>query len=394
MKLKLYLVFFFTINLYAQDLSEILELFQNSKKILSIKEKTNSQIAQQELKQTQEAPELGINVAQRDEENNSGVEYSIDISQNIQEPFSASNKNNAVKYYTKALNQKNNYQISSLRLELASKYHFACISKQIKDKSKNLYDEQSARYKQLKLSYDLGDISKKALLFNKLDLAKLKQKVSYYKRDYLSQFSSLQEYIDNQNIENLSCDDLFKISNDIKLNKTKEHSKLQEITYMQNSAKSFYKMYDSSFSSIGYGFSYEKELDAKRFIFGLSIPLDALSSQNEKKRAEYFYENTSLKAQKDSLKSEIENKIKFQQLQIDALYDEYILLNEEILPMSLELKHLSKSALDEGGGSIMEYLDSTRSYSENVLEMLEIKKRYYNELFELYKKADIELGEI
>jgi len=60
--------------------------------------------------------------------------------------------------------------------------------------------------------------------------------------------------------------------------------------------------------------------------------------------------------------------------------------------MSLELKGLSKSALAEGEGTIMEYLDATRSYSENLLEMLQIKKDYYYELFELYKKADLDLG--
>jgi hypothetical protein len=37
----------------------------------------------------------------------------------------------------------------------------------------------------------------------------------------------------------------------------------------------------------------------------------------------------------------------------------------------------------------MEYLDATRSYSESMLEMLKVKRDYYYELFELYKKADL-----
>jgi len=57
------------------------------------------------------------------------------------------------------------------------------------------------------------------------------------------------------------------------------------------------------------------------------------------------------------------------------------------------LLELSASALREGEGSAMEYLDASRSYSEKVLEVLEIKKNYYNELFELYKVADLESGE-
>jgi len=40
----------------------------------------------------------------------------------------------------------------------------------------------------------------------------------------------------------------------------------------------------------------------------------------------------------------------------------------------------------------MESIDAARSYKENLLDMLEVKKSYYYEFFELHKIADLELG--
>lgn len=392
MKLKLFLVFFIALNAYAQNLSEILEALQKSNKTLSITQRTYSEIAQNELADTQEAPELGLSLSHADESTQDGLEYAVGISQNLAHPFSLSSKTEATDALTKAIKQKAKHELHILNLEVSSRYHSACISKEMRDGADLLYKEQSSRFNQLQRAYDLGEISKKSLLFNKLDLAKLQQKVASYKRSYLTELSYLQESIDNLTIDELVCTDLVEISRDIKLNSIEEHGEIKEITYQQNSAKSFYDVYNSSFKSLGYELLYEKELDKTRYTFGLSIPLGGATTQTQKQQAEYLHKNSSLLASKEALSCEIKNASKSLQLKVETLYDEYILLNQEILPMSLELRQLSKSALSEGEGTVMEYLDATRSYSENLLEMLRIKKNYYYELFELYKKADLDLG--
>ncbi|QFR50018.1 TolC family protein [Sulfurimonas lithotrophica] len=393
MKSKLFLVFFFSIGLYAQNLSQILDALQNSKKTLSIKQQTYSNIAQSEQFITQDAPELGVNLTQADESTDSGMEYSLGISQNLSHPFSSLNKEKAVDSYTKALNQESKHKLHILRLDIASKYHLACISKEITQGAELLLKEQNGRFNQLESAYNLGEISKKDLLFNKLDLAKLQQTLIYYKRMYLSELSEINELIDNLDVGELSCNDLVQISRDIKLKNIDEHAQIKSITYKQNSAKSFYDVYNSSLKALTYELSYEKELEATRYSFGISFPLSFLSSQNQKQKAEFLHKNSALSAQKESLSSILEKTSNSLKTKVQTLYDEYILLNKEILPMSLELKNLSKTALYEGEGSIMEYLDSTRSYTENMLQMLQSKKNYYYELFELYKKADIDLGE-
>ena len=95
MKLKLFLVFFIALNAYAQNLTEILEALQKSKKTLSITQRTYSDIAQNELFNTQEAPELGLNITHADEDTDKGLEYSVGVSQNLAHPFASSSKNNA-----------------------------------------------------------------------------------------------------------------------------------------------------------------------------------------------------------------------------------------------------------------------------------------------------------
>ncbi|MDA3908275.1 MAG: TolC family protein [Sulfurimonas sp.] len=392
MKLKLFLVFFFTLNAYSQNLSEIIEALQKSNKTLSITQKTYSDIAKNEIFDTQEAPELGLSLSQADESTQDGLEYAVGISQKLAHPFASDSKTNATDALTKSIKQKTKHKLHILTLEVSSRYHSACTSKEMSDGADLLYKEQSSRFNQLQRAYDLGEISKKSLLFNKLDLAKLQQKVASHKRSYLTELSYLQESIDNLTINELSCNDLVEISRDIKLNSIQEHGEIKEITYQQSAAKSFYDVYNSSFKSLGYELLYEKELDKTRYTFGLSIPLGGATSQTQKQQAEYLFKNSSLVAEKEALTSEIINASKSLQLKIETLYDEYTLLNQEILPMSFELRGLSKSALSEGEGTIMEYLDATRSYSENLLEMLKIKKIYYYELFELYKRADLDLG--
>ncbi|PHS57521.1 MAG: hypothetical protein COB17_05950 [Sulfurimonas sp.] len=393
MQLKLFLVLLTVINVHAQNLEEILDFLDKSEKARFIKERTYSTIAQNELSTSQEAPSISTSLSQAIERTHKGREYSISIGQTIQDPFSLAHKDMATKYLTSSMNQELKHELHILELDITSRYHSACISKEIRNKADLLFKQQSNKFNQLKESYVLGETSKKNFLFNKLDLLKLRQKVISQKRAYLEELSYLQETIDNLEIDDLSCNDLVKISRHIKLNEINEHGKIINISYLQASALAFSKVYDSALSSISYKLLFQKELDTKRYTFGLSIPISSLTSKKENQRALYLHKNTALIAQKELLKSEIFNISKSLQLKVETLYDEYTLLKEDILPLNFELKAISKSALNEGEGTIMQYLDSTRSYSENILEMLRIKKEYYFNLFELYKQADLDLGE-
>ena len=384
------------LTLQAQNLVEILDSLQSSNKTKAILEKSKADIAQNEQFLFYDAPSIGASVSHADAipaGDEDGLEYGLSFSQDLAHPFSSSQKNQVVGASIKAIQEETKYELHILKLNVIAAYHSSCVSREMQEKASFLYMEQAKRFEQIHTAYALGEISKKDLLFNKLDLLKLQQNVSVYKRKYFVELATLQSNVDTMNITTLECNDLLEPSSEITLNPLQEHGELKVMAYKVNSARAMYAIQDAEISSLSYEIGYEKELDTKIYTVGLSIPLDSMSSLKEKSKVQHLALHTSYLYEQDSLRSEIQNYSKSAVAKLEVLYDEYTLIQNEVLPLSKELMLLSKSALLEGEGDMMEYLDSTRSYSLNVLELLEIKKIYYLELFELYKIADLEFGE-
>ena len=393
MKIVLFIVLIFSINANAQNLKEILESLKMSSTVGAINARRDAGITENALITTYSAPELGVSLSHAKEPDNDGLEYSIGVSQSIQSPFSSSDKNAASKYSSEALLQEARHEFHIVKLGVVSSYYSACVAQELELESSKLYLEQSNRVAQFQRAYQVGEISRKDFLFNQLDLMQLKRKVKTYKRIYIDEYASLEEKLDNIELQSLSCRDLRVPSKEVLLKDIKEHAELKTLTHKIDASKARYGVNDSFFQAIGYELLYEKELDTKRYTVGLSIPIGGSTSQNELLAREELELGSSYKFEHDYTKSKIMKASKGLVMRIGTLFDEYKLLKDEILPLNTELLHLSKSAHKEGEGTIMEHLDASRSYSENRLEMLELKKNYYYELFELYKIADIEYGE-
>ena len=393
MKFRLFLVFFISVYANAYNLQEIKESLKTNNKTKSIELKRDSEIAQSSLLTTYEAPVLGASVSHAKAPDDSGLEYSVGISQNITTPFSGSSKDRAAAQTSKALTQEAKHQLHVIELEVSSKYYAACTSREIHNKSTQLFLEQSLRYRQIERAYELGEISKKDLLFNKLDLSKLRQNINGYELTYLEDFSQLQESVDTLKIDDISCDDLRAPQKNIQLRDINEHGELKTLEYKKSASKALYDTHDSVIQSIGYELLYEEELDTSRYTAGISIPLGVVSSEQEMLKVQELSMSSSYEAEKESMKNEILNNSQKLKAKLELIYFELSILQDEILPLNEELLKLSKSALQEGEGTVMEYIDASRSYSENLLGMLELKKTYYYELFELYKIADMEYGE-
>ncbi|MEN8302663.1 MAG: TolC family protein [Campylobacterota bacterium] len=393
MKHGLFLVFFISVYANAYNLHEIKESLKSNNKTKSVELKRDSEIAKSSLLNSYEAPALGASVSHAKAADDSGLEYSIGISQTITTPFSYSSKDRAVRQTSMAITQEAKHQLHVIELDVSSKYYAACTSREIHNKSTQLFLEQSLRYRQIERAYELGEISKKDLLFNKLDLSKLRQNINGYELVYLEDFSSLQESVDTLKIDDISCDDLLAPTANIELKEIDEHSELKTLEYKKSASKALYDTHDSAIQSIGYELLYEEELDTSRYTAGISIPLGAVSSEQEMLKAEMLSMSSSYQAEKESMKNEILNNSQKLKSKLELIYFELRILKDEILPLNEELLKLSKSALQEGEGTVMEYIDASRSYSENLLGMLELKKTYYYELFELYKIADMEYGE-
>ncbi|MEA3371365.1 MAG: TolC family protein [Campylobacterota bacterium] len=393
MKFTIFLVLIFSVYANAYNLQEIKESLKSNNKTKSIKFKRDSQIAQSSLMNSYEAPVLGASLSHAKEPSNDGLEYSVGISQDIAAPFSFSSKNRATEQSTLALRQEAKHELHIIELEVSSKYYASCTSREIRDKSILLYKEQSKRFEQLENAYSLGEISKKDLLFNKLDLAKLSQNISRYELVFLEEFATLQESVDSLKIDKISCDDLVEPVGSVELRDINEHGELKTLEYKKNASKAMYEVHDSMLQTVGYELLYEQELETKRYTVGISIPLGVATQQREMTRSAELAMSSSYETEKESMKNKIHKSSMKLKSKLELIYAELKIMQDEILPLSQELLNLSKSALVEGEGSVMEYVDASRSYSENLLGMLELKKTYYYQLFELYKTADMQYGE-
>jgi len=393
MKLTILLTIFFSIYANAYNLQEIKESLKTNNKTKAIEFQRDSEIAENSLLTTYSAPVLGASMSHAEATDDSGLEYSVGIAQNLTTPFSSSSKNKATVESNMASTQEAKHKLHVIELEVSSKYYATCSSLEIRDKSQLLFEEQNRRYKQLEYAYELGEISKKDLLFNKLDLAKLRQDINRYELVYLEEFSSLQESVDTLKIDKLACNDLVAPEKNINLKDINEHSELKTLEYKKSASQALYDMQDSMVQSIAYEFLYEKELDTDRYTVGISLPLGGISSEQEMQRAKELSMSSSYSFEKKAMKNEILNASQKLKSKLELMYYELSILQDEILPLNEELLQLSKSALAEGEGTVMEYIDASRSYSENMIGMLELKKNYYYELFELYKIADMEDGE-
>ena len=393
MKHILFLALIFSFNAQAQNLEEIMEAFHTTNQVKALKAKRDAQLSQNSLIQTYSSPSLGGSVSYADDIFKDGIEYSVGISQDIDNPLSLSEKSSGVKNLNSAVSQEVKHEIHILELELVYSYYKTCGSMEIETKAKELYTLQVQRYEQIQMAYNLGEISKKELLFNKLDLAKLHQSLNTYRLNRLESFWALQDKLDNLRLNELSCNDLILPTKDITRLDVSSHNELKTLAYKKNASKSFYEMHDTFLPSISYELLYEQELETKRYTLGLSVPLGSFSSRKETLRATELANTSSYDFQRQSVKSKLENSSNAYILKLEVLYDDLKLLEDEILPLNNELLELAKSAHLEGEGTVLEYLDASRSYSINLLTMLQLKQTYYYELFEFYKIADIEYGE-
>lgn len=393
MKGILFSLFVLSITLDAFTLEEILQSQKRDNKTKSIQALRDAQIAQNSLYASYEAPRLDGSLAHAKDPAKEGMEFSVGISQNINNPFGAKAKENLITNLSNATKQEAKHELHLRELDIASKYYAACSSKELELQSKSLYEQQQKRVAKLKSAYELGEISKKELLFNQLDLAKFHKNTNTYKKVYLEEFASLQKSVGDLLLDSVTCNDLQEPKREILVKSLDEHGELQRLEYQKNAANSLYELYDSPLQDIGYELVYESELETERYRVGLSIPLSVFTSKQELLREQELKNNSSYTYAKESLKNEISNTTSKLLLKLEVIYDEYTLLQNEILPLSKELLNLSEYAYKEGEGTLMEYLDSSRSYTENTLDMLESKKTYYYELFELYKITDMEYGE-
>lgn len=378
----------------AQTLQEILELQKNDNKTKSTLAYTEAMHSQNALLESYDAPWLSGGVAYSKEGEKKGGEFTLTFSQELTNPFDSSKKASLQKSLKNSLELEQMYNLSQRELSIAQKYYSACVSKLTLKQSQQLQKKQLQKIKELEYAYSLGEISKKELLFSKLDLAKLSKETHNYNRVYTEEFALLEQSLSGMALSSLSCSDLVPPKRHQSQNNKRHHRALESLEYKQQATLQSYELYDSFLPKMQYQILYEQELSMERITLGLSIPLTQLTHRQELLKAEQLKKNMALGYEREALKSELEQSLQKKEKLLRLLYDEYQTQKDEILPLSHELLELADYAYKEGEGSLMEYLDAWRSYEESSIELLKIQKSYYEALFAFYKISDSNYGAI
>jgi len=362
------------INAAAFTLQEILELQKNDNKTKSTLAYKDAMQAQNEQSSSYDAPWITGGVAYSKEEQKQGGEFTLSFSKG-------------------SLELEQELRLSQRELDIAQKYYSACISKLTLLESQALEKKQQQKIKELENAYALGEISKKELLFTRLDYAKLSRETHNYKRVYIEEMALLEQSLSGIALDRVACSDL-ESPKPYKTPETKRHHRaLKTLEYKKEAALKSHQLHDAFIPKMQYQLLYEHELSMERITLGVSIPLTQLTQTQELLKTEQLKKNAALSYELEALRSEMKKSLQNKERLLATLYDEYLSLKDEILPLSHELLELSEYAYKEGEGSLMEYLDSWRSYQEHSLELLKTQKSYYEELFALYKISDVNYGE-
>lgn len=394
MRFKYILAFtLLSVHLHGANLAEILIKLEDSKRYQAIEHEADADIFQSDASVSYIAPEISLGVSHAKDPLQSDVGYSVALSQNIMQPFSAGSKRSANEYAKRSISQEAKHKKHLLRLDVAYKYHKSCLYQSMKEEMQRLYEEEKSGFARLQKSYEAGEISKKELLFFELELVKLHQEQISLESASASAYSLLKESVALAEAEVLACDDLVELKDEMNFGALDEHSEVLRIEYDIRSAAASYESAQAAIESLSYEIYHSKELDTTVSGLSVSIPIIPLTSKNSFEAQSKRSRVMQLHAQKELLRHQIIKQEQKRLAQIKGLYGSIEITQKEVIPLAQKLMEISKRALQEGEASIIEHLDATRSYKRAKLELLGLQESYYYELFELYKEADIELGE-
>lgn len=395
MKSLLFLCLFFSLELFSQSFFEILQDTQYNTKIKALQHRQDAQNAQAQAQFAYEAPSLSLDLGSaKDVFGHRDLEYALSLSQELQTPFATEAKKSAQRAIAHSLRSAKEYEYNSFVLDLGLSYHLACVDKERFLLMQDLASGQKKALEKLGVAYEAGEISRKDLLFHRVEYLKIKEQESAFLRRYKRSVFDLQMQAQSGAIENLACSDMIEPSMQDFYIQMQKNTKLQTLSFKRDAAALHYELSKDPLQSLSYSLSYQKELDKKRYGLVLSFPLSFLTSKQEQEQSHYLHTQSALDEELHLLEYELKQNMHSLRTQLHSNYASYQRYQEEILPLSQELQELSSLALAEGEGSVIESLDATRSYLHNTLEMLEKKKEYYEALFALYKITEKQLGEM
>ena len=321
MKFILLALSLFVLHAPAYTLKEILELQKKDTKTASALAYKDASEAQNLLQNSYDAPWINAGVAYSKEGENRGGEFTLSLSQTLTNPFDFHKKESLQQSLEGALKSEFALRLNQRELDIAQKYYAVCLSKKRVVHAKALQEKQHKKIAALENSYALGEISKKELLFSRLDLSKLAQQRYSYERSYYELLALLEESLPDLEIERLSCQDLIPPKAYTKGSKKRHHKGLETLEYKKVAALKSYELYDSLIPQMQYQLLYEKELSMERITLGVAIPLTPLTQQQELLKLEQLKKNVALSHELEAMRASIQKSADTKEQLLQTLYE-------------------------------------------------------------------------
>lgn len=321
----------------------------------------------------------------------SGYEYSVGVQQKFMNHRVKENISKSARYQSDAeiLNLKHDFLL--LENDVRLLYHLNCLDKQAIEQYKASYLSFKTLYTKKKKAYKYGEISKKELLQLQIELDRLNSEYKHIENEEKTSRNSLQSKILLPIFEEivLSCKDTYAVTDKLVINNNEVSLQLESLNKKIKSAESDFNQYNSMFDSYTLSAAYQDEIDTKRFVVGLSIPLNFTSSINEESRAAAMHNKSALEYEMQGLRLERESKVKLLEKQLLQSFQDIGLVTAMLDKYENELMPLIERGYRLGEDSAIEYLLSQREMWMYKKDLLQHRKKYYEMLFKLYSILEI-----
>jgi len=321
----------------------------------------------------------------------SQYEYSVKVQQKILNPSVKRSiiKSTAYQNDAEILKLKHDFLILENNIRLL--YHINCLDKRIIKQYKTSYLAFKNLYTKKEKAYKYGEISKKELIQLQIELDRLQSEYKHYESEEKTSRDNLQSNILLPYFEGkmLSCKDTYAVTDELLLNNTQESLQERSLNKKIKSVESDFSRYNALFDSFTLSASYDDEIGTKRYIVGLSVPLNFTTSLNRENRAVALHKKSAFEYEKEGLRLKRASKIKLLKKQLLQNSQDIRLVTSMLKRYEDELMPLIKRGYHLGENSAIEYLLSQREMWKYKKDLIQHYKNYYKTLFQLYSVLEI-----
>ena len=321
----------------------------------------------------------------------SKYEYSIGVEQKFMNPSVEDSISRSARYQSDAeiLNLKHDFLL--LENDVRFLYHINCLDKQAIEEYKASYLSFKTLYMKKEKAYKYGEISKKELLQLQIELSRLKSEYKHIENEEKTSRNNFQSKILLPIFEEsiLSCKDTYSVIDKLLINNNEASLQVESLNKKIKSTESDFNQYSSMFDSYTLSAAYQDEIDTKRFVVGLSIPLNFTSSINEERQSAALHKKNALEYEKYGLKLEREFKVKLLEKRLLESFHDIGLVTSMLKKYEDELMPLIERGYRLGEDSAIEYLLSQREMWMYKKDLIQQHKNYYEVLFKLYSVLEI-----